>query len=67
MLPLENVFGDRLNVTVLRLLAQVAGGVSGRALGSLRRIRALPAPPRRGAPSPAGRATAGAGAPEPVA
>jgi len=29
MLPLENVFGDRLNVTVLRLLSQVAGGVSG--------------------------------------
>ncbi len=29
MLPLEDVFGDRLNVTVLRLLAQVAGGVSG--------------------------------------
>lgn len=29
MLPLEDVFGDRLNVTVLRLLSQVAGGVSG--------------------------------------
>lgn len=29
MLPLEDVFGDRLNVTVLRHLAQVAGGVSG--------------------------------------
>ena len=29
MLPLEDVFGDRLNVTVLRLLAQVAGGMSG--------------------------------------
>ena len=29
MLPLEDVFGDRLNVTVLRLLAQVAGGLSG--------------------------------------
>jgi predicted nucleotidyltransferase/biotin operon repressor len=29
MLPLEDVFGDRLNVTVLRLLSQVAGGMSG--------------------------------------
>lgn len=29
MLPLEDVFGDRLNVTVLRHLAQVAGNVSG--------------------------------------
>lgn len=29
MLPLEEVFGDRLNVTVLRLLSQVAGGMSG--------------------------------------
>lgn len=29
MLPLEDVFGDRLNVTVLRHLVQVAGGVSG--------------------------------------
>lgn len=29
MLPLEDVFGDRLNVTVLRLLSQIAGGVSG--------------------------------------
>lgn len=29
MLPLEDVFGDRLNVTVLRLLSQLAGGHSG--------------------------------------
>ena len=29
MLPLEDIFGDRLNVTVLRLLAQVRGGMSG--------------------------------------
>ena len=32
MLPLEDVFGDRLNVTVLRLLSQVAGGHSGNAI-----------------------------------
>ncbi len=32
MLPLEEVFGDRLNVTVLRLLSQLAGGLSGNAL-----------------------------------
>lgn len=29
MLPLEDIFGDRLNVTVLRLLSQIAGGMSG--------------------------------------
>jgi predicted nucleotidyltransferase/biotin operon repressor len=32
MLPLEDVFGDRLNVTVLRLLSQVAGAMSGNAV-----------------------------------
>jgi predicted nucleotidyltransferase/biotin operon repressor len=32
MLPLEQVFGDRLNVTVLRQLSQVAGGISGNGL-----------------------------------
>ncbi|HZF66906.1 MAG TPA: nucleotidyltransferase domain-containing protein [Gemmatirosa sp.] len=36
MLPLEDVFGDRLNVTVLRLLSQVAGGMSGN--GMARRL-----------------------------
>ncbi len=32
MLPLEEVFGDRLNVTVLRLLSQLAGRLSGNAI-----------------------------------
>ncbi|MGZ8379129.1 MAG: MarR family transcriptional regulator [Gemmatirosa sp.] len=32
MLPLEDVFGDRLNVTVLRLLSQMASGMSGNGL-----------------------------------
>jgi predicted nucleotidyltransferase len=32
MLPLEELFGERLSVTVLRLLAQVEGGMSGNAI-----------------------------------
>ena len=32
MLPLEDVFGDRLNMSVLRQLSQILGGVSGNGL-----------------------------------